>query len=187
MQTKTNICAIVAVGPDNVIGRNGVMPWDCKSDMYHFRQTTLHQPCIFGRTTFENLPQKPLPNRFNIVCSSKYPNKYHNNIFYANSIESALQECSKYPTVFICGGAQIYKYAFDNNLIKTLYLTIIKNQTLKNAIRKSPNYYCRFEPNISEFFNSPQWSVEQIKYPENVLPKDTNNTFAEFYKFTLTR
>ena len=183
MKNKPCICAIVAVGPDNVIGQNGVMPWHCQSDLQHFKKITTPHPCIFGRTTFENLPYKPLPNRLNLVCSSKYSNKYQDGVFYANSLESALNETLNYSKVFICGGAQIYKYAFDQDFIDVLYLTIIKNKNLEYNVRQNPNSYCRFQPNISEFFNSNKWHSEQIFYTKNVLPKDTNDTHAIFYKF----
>lgn len=178
---NTTICAIVAVGPDNVIGRDGVMPWYCKSDFYHFRKTTIPYPCIFGRNTFENLPRKPLPDRFNMVCSSKYKNEYKNNIFYADSIDSALNQCTGYPRVFICGGAQIYKYAFDKDLIDILYLSLIKNHNLESDIQKNPDTYCRFPVQVSEFLNSPNWRSTPIIYPPNEIIQDTNNTTVEFF------
>ena len=187
MENKQTICVIVAIGPDNVIGQNGVMPWHCKSDLYHFQKITTPYPCIFGRTTFENLPIKPLPNRLNLVCSSKYTNTYKNGVFYADSIQSALNECKKYPTVFICGGAQIYKYAFDNDLIDILYLSIIKNSVLEDSIYKNPGAYCRFCLDISRLFNSPKWHVKQMFYPEKELPVDVNNTTAEFFRCNRVR
>ena len=178
---KTEICAIVAIGPDNVIGRNGVMPWYCPADYYHFRKTTIPYPCIFGRTTFENLPVKPLPYRFNLVCSSQYKNEYRDDVFYADSVESALICCENFSRVFICGGAQIYKYAFDRDLIDTFYLTIIKNQILDVEINKNPGAYCRFPIDASVFLNSPKWHSQPIVYPVNELPRNANNTTAEFF------
>lgn len=182
MQNKQNVCAIVAVGPDNVVGKNGVMPWYCKSDFYHFKKLTVPNPCVFGRTTFENLPIAPLPNRFNLVCSTRYKNEYKDGVFYANSVESALKECANYSTVFICGGAQIYKYTFEKDLIDILYLTVIKNSYLKQNIQKNPELYSRFYLDVSAFFDSPKWHVEQIVYSPNEIPKDINNTTAEFFK-----
>ena len=184
---NTTICAIVAVGPDNVIGRDGVMPWYCKSDFYHFRKTTTQYPCIFGRNTFENLPRKPLPDRFNLVCSSKYNNEYKDNVFYADSVESALTQCINYPRVFICGGAQVYKYALKKDLIDTLYLSIIKNQNLESDIRKNPGAYRRFPIDVATFINSPNWHSAPIIYPLNELPQDTNKTTSEFFMCSRVR
>ncbi len=184
---KPIICAAVAVGPYDVIGQNGVMPWHCRSDLYHFQKITTPHPCIFGRTTFENLPHVPLPNRFNIVCSAQYKNIYQNGVFYADSVESALQECSGYSKVFICGGAQIYRYAFDNDLVDILYLTQIKDAMLAENVRKNPDLYCHFYPGVSAFFNSPKWQIETIIYSKKELPTNTGNISAEFFKFNRTR
>lgn len=187
MKNKPIICAAVAVGPYDIIGQNGVMPWHCKSDLYHFHKITTPYPCIFGRTTFENLPHVPLANRFNIVCSGQYTNTLVNGIFYADSVESALRASANYLRVFICGGAKIYKYAFDNDLIDTLYLTLIKNHALEQSAKNNLNLYSRFQPGTEFFFDSPNWKMERICYPKNELPVDTNNTTAEFFKFNRTR
>ena len=187
MQGKPIICAAVAVGPYNIIGQNGVMPWHCKSDLYHFQKITIPYPCIFGRTTFENLPYTPLAHRFNIVCSHQYKNTMGNGIFYGDSIESALRACANSSRVFICGGAKIYSYAFNHDLIDILYLTIIKNPELEQSAKKNLNLYSKFQPGTEFFFDSPTWDMERIFYPKNELPLDTNNTTAEFFKFNRTR
>ena len=113
MKDKTTVCAIVAVGPDNVIGRNGVMPWHSSVDFYHFKKTTVPYPCVFGRKTFENLPIHPLPNRLNLVVSSQYKNEYIDGVFYTSSVERAISECATAQRVFICGGAGVYQYGFN--------------------------------------------------------------------------
>lgn len=187
MDKNSEICGIVAVGPDNVIGLNGVMPWFCASDLYHFRKMTTNQSCIFGRTTFEHLPKQPLPDRLNLVVSSHYKNEYKNGIFYARSLEDAIDECNGAGCIFICGGSQIYEYSLKNDLIDTLYLTVIKNSVLEQQIKQNPGLYCRFPVDIKCFLNSSKWSSQRIIYPKNVLPNDTNNTTAEFYKCQRTR
>ncbi|MBO7644720.1 MAG: dihydrofolate reductase [Alphaproteobacteria bacterium] len=187
MKKTAEICAIVAVGPDNVIGRGGVMPWHCKSDLYHFQKITTPYPCIFGRTTFENLPKKPLPNRLNIVVGSHHNNEYVGKVFYASSIEKAISECNEMDRIFICGGAQIYSYSLNHDLIDTMYLTIIKNPVLEQDIYKNPDVYCRFPYGIKILLNSSKWVSQPIIYPQNILPKDDGITTAEFYKCTRVR
>jgi dihydrofolate reductase len=181
------ICSIVAIGPDNVIGRDGVMPWYCASDFYHFRKTTTPYPCIFGRVTFENLPIKPLPGRLNIVCSSSYKNEFVKDVFCASSIESAIDYCAGSDKVFICGGVGVYKYVFDKDLTDILYISIIKNLNLSRDIKKNPGAYCRFPIQASEFLNCKKWASERIIYPDKELPIDKNNTVAEFYKCVRVR
>lgn len=187
MKKQPKICAIVAVGPDNVIGKDGVMPWYCRADLYHFRQMTLNKPCIFGRTTFENLPVHPLPDRFNLVCSASYKNEYRDGVFYASSVPDAIVQCKTAGRIFICGGSKIYQYALDNDLIDIMYLTVIKNQLLEVQIKKNPGAYCRFPTDIKTFLNSPNWVSKPINYPHGVLPEDYSMTIPEFYKCIRTR
>ena len=34
---KPEVCAIFAIGPDNVIGIDDKMPWHSKKDFYHYK------------------------------------------------------------------------------------------------------------------------------------------------------
>jgi dihydrofolate reductase len=59
----------VARAANGVIGRDGALPWRLKSDLALFRALTLGKPVIMGRRTWDSLPRRPLPGRFNIVLS----------------------------------------------------------------------------------------------------------------------
>src|SRR5262249_17539365 len=59
----------VAVADNDVIGRDGGLPWRLKSDMQHFRRITTGRPVMMGRKTYASLSRKPLPGRTNIVVS----------------------------------------------------------------------------------------------------------------------
>jgi dihydrofolate reductase len=56
------------VADNGVIGQAGGMPWRLKSDLQHFRATTLGRPVVMGRKTFLSIGQ-PLRGRTNIVVS----------------------------------------------------------------------------------------------------------------------
>ena len=187
MQKQPEICAIVAVGPDNVIGRDGIMPWHSPTDFYHFRKMTVPYPCVFGRKTFENLPKRPLPNRLNLVCSSHYKNEYIDGVFYAKSFEHAISECVNAQRVFICGGAGVYRYALERDLIDVMYLTIIRNPILESEIKQNPDSYCRFPIDAKTFFVPSEWSVRPMIYPRNKLPKNDAQTKCMFYECVRTR
>lgn len=62
------IVLVAAIGRNNVIGRNGQLPWRLKSDLKHFRAVTTNRPVVMGRKTFESMG-KPLPDRTNIVLT----------------------------------------------------------------------------------------------------------------------
>ena len=187
MTKKAVVCGIVAVGPDDVIGQNGVMPWYSRQDLYHFRTLTTPYPCVFGKTTFENLPVQPLPNRLNIVCSSAYKNRLYNNVLYIDSLENAIKSCKMFPYVFICGGAKIYEYALQHDLIDVMYITKINDKLLAENIAQSRDAYTRFPVNTNVFFDSDKWVAKRMIYPENVLPQEYPNIVTKFYKCVRAR
>ena len=62
------IVLIAAIGENNVIGRDGQLPWRLKSDLAHFRALTIGKPVIMGRKTYASIG-KPLKDRTNIVLT----------------------------------------------------------------------------------------------------------------------
>ena len=62
---------IYARSRNNVIGKNGDLPWHLPEDLAHFKRTTLGQAVVMGRVTWESIPEKfrPLPGRRNVVVS----------------------------------------------------------------------------------------------------------------------
>ena len=64
------ISIIVAAATNNVIGRDGELPWRLPEDLKRFKQLTIGKPVIMGRLTYESIG-KPLPDRRNIVLSAR--------------------------------------------------------------------------------------------------------------------
>ena len=185
---KTTVCAIVGIGPQNIIGIDDQMPWHCARDLYHFRKTTMGYPCIFGSKTFQGLPQRPLPGRLNIVCSSKYNDTFApDGCFYASSIESAIRQSCGFDKVFICGGASIYNYAFDMDLIDEFYLTKIQAPELTRMVQQESNKYTYFPKAPDKLLTPDKWQPRQIIYPKNVLPPEKTPVTACFLKYIRTR
>lgn len=181
------ICASVAVGPYDVIGQNGSIPWHSRQDFFHFKTITTPYPCIFGRNTYDNMPKKPLPNRLNIVCSSQYKNETKDGVFYANSLENAIdfaKNNSDQDKIFICGGSVIYKYALEHNLIDVMFLTKIDDEKLAKQVLDNRAAFTYFPIYTGAFFNPAVWNQEKIKYKPGVLPLETSSVFPVFYKFT---
>ena len=66
------ISLIVAYAKNNVIGKDGKIPWNIEGEQSRFKELTTNNIVIMGRKTFEEIYQKlqkPLPNRINIVIS----------------------------------------------------------------------------------------------------------------------
>ena len=184
---KTTVCGIVAIGPDDVIGKNGVMPWYSRQDFYHFKTLTTPFPCVFGKNTFENLPVRPLPNRLNVVCSSLFQDEFRGGIFFAKSIESAIEKCKDFPYIFICGGAKVYEYALNQDLIDIMYITQIYDNQLEKSIKANGTEYIRFPISTNEFFLSERWVSERIIYPKEKLPDERTDITAKIFKCVRVR
>ena len=185
---KPTICAIAAAGPQNVIGIGDRMPWHSLADFYHFRKITMGYPCVFGRKTFQGLPKQPLPGRLNIVCSAQHNNtRGQDGVFLASSIESAIKYSQNFDHIFICGGARIYDYALNHDLIDVFYLTKVYSPALATQIKENPDRYTYFPKDLDTFFSPNRWQSQQIVYPGNILPIEKSPIQATFYKFTRTR
>ena len=64
------LAMIVAMDLDNVIGKDGGLPWKLPADLKYFRKVTMSKPIIMGRTTFESIG-RALPGRANIVLTER--------------------------------------------------------------------------------------------------------------------
>lgn len=115
---------IVAYDTNLAIGKHGDLPWGraLPGDLAHFRQLTRGGSVIMGRRTFESIGKKPLPERENIVISSR-PTGVE-KVLTAIDLESALA-LARYP-VFIIGGAQVYAAALKHSDIDTIYATEVE-------------------------------------------------------------
>lgn len=111
---------IYARSRNGVIGHQGQMPWHLPEDLAHFRRTTLGQPVIMGRKTWDSLPARfrPLPGRLNIVITrqaSWRPEPDSTEVLRASALPEALALCAgrtgPQDTVWVMGGAQIYALA----------------------------------------------------------------------------
>lgn len=99
--------AIWAQSVDGIIGDGEDIPWDLPEDRKHFKDTTSGHPIIMGRRTWESLPFKPLPNRKNIVLSSREAGAWSRGASVVADIPDLEGDA------WIIGGAQIYAATLD--------------------------------------------------------------------------
>jgi dihydrofolate reductase len=103
---------IYARARNGVIGANNTLPWHLPEDLAHFKRTTLGQPVIMGRKTWDSLPPKfrPLPGRLNIVVT-RQPDWQAEGALRAGSIDEAMTLCPADAQAWVIGGAEIYAQA----------------------------------------------------------------------------
>lgn len=99
---------IAAVDRRMGIGHQNKLLFWLPNDLKRFKALTTENTVIMGRKTFESLPKGALPNRRNIVLSSR-PNTDFPGAEVFTSLEEALEACSPNEQVFIMGGASVYR------------------------------------------------------------------------------
>ena len=106
------------IGSDN--SKNGI-PWSNKEDLQHFKETTVGQTILMGRTTYEKIG-KPLPNRKTIVLSSMTMDDPRVEV--CHNLKELLEKYKGYKDpLYICGGSSVYKQAMkyaDELIISTI-------------------------------------------------------------------
>lgn len=126
----TMISIIVAFTKNNVIGKDGHIPWDLPDDREHFKKLTFGSVIIMGRKSFEEIFKKfgaGLPGRETIVLSTT-TDFCGDNYRSAVSLQNAINFSKKnFPekNIFICGGESVYREALNLKIAETLYITEI--------------------------------------------------------------
>jgi dihydrofolate reductase len=130
------VSLIAAMAENRVIGVHNTLPWHLPADLKHFRQITTGHHVIMGRRNYESIG-KPLPNRTNIVVTRN--RHFHApGCVVAHSLEEALEGARNDQEIFIIGGAEIYRQAFDR--ADRLYLTLV------HANIAGDTYFPAFDP-----------------------------------------
>ncbi|QNG61556.1 dihydrofolate reductase [Bacillus sp. PAMC26568] len=118
------ISMIVAMDENQLIGHNNDLPWRIPADLAYFKKTTMGQPVLMGRKTFESIG-KPLPGRENIVLT-RNERFSHEGVTVIHSLDKALvNEAYADQNLFIIGGAEIFKECL--HIADRLYVTKIHN------------------------------------------------------------
>ena len=139
------ISAIVAVDENWGIGYNGDLLEHIPEDLKYFKQLTSGNTIVMGRKTWDSLPKKPLPNRFNIVITSQERHFEEMTAFIPFSeAVSRLKHSPKEDDLFIIGGGQIYKELLP--YCDRVYVT---------KIFKNHNQVDTYFPNLDE---SEEWT-----------------------------
>ena len=122
------ICAVTTGG---FIGKDGDLIYKLKKDLVNFKKLTTNQLVLMGRSTWESLPRKPLPQRVNVVLTSKLSYKVPPGVFLAHSKEQILNhhletgKNTEDKDLWIIGGNKLYCEFLD--YAEEVYLTRVKD------------------------------------------------------------
>jgi dihydrofolate reductase len=98
------------------------MPWHLPDELKRFMRITTGHSMIMGRKTFETFP-KLLPNRRHIVITRQTDYQAQDEVDIVNTLDAAIDACKDEDKVFVIGGAEIYRQAYEK--CDELYLTIV--------------------------------------------------------------
>ena len=114
------IALIVARSRNNVIGRNGQIPWKIKGEQAQFRKLTTGNVVVMGRKSYEEIGH-PLPNRMNIIVSLS-ANYSGENLVTVSSLQEAI-EADGDANIYVCGGYGLFMEAIP--IVEKMYITEI--------------------------------------------------------------
>ncbi|GAB6990050.1 dihydrofolate reductase [Paenibacillus pini] len=100
------ITLIWAMGENQVIGNNNMLPWRLPRDMAYFKEQTMGKKVVMGRKTWESFGSKPLPGRTNVVLTRDLDYKT-TGAQVIHNIEEAI-DFAEHEEVMVIGGAEIY-------------------------------------------------------------------------------
>ena len=126
---RVPLVIVVAASRNNVIGRDGGMPWRLSTDLKRFKALTSGKPMIVGRKTLESFGGKALPNRPHVVVT-RDASLIVDGADVVQSLEAAIERAQAIAAstgadeVGILGGGEIYKQSI--HLADRLYVTHVE-------------------------------------------------------------
>ena len=118
------ISLIVAIGVDNIIGKDNDLPWYYPEDLKYFKKVTKGKPVIMGENTFFSIEGRlghPLPNRRNIVATLNKDFSYEGVEVVHDFIAFLKENLDTEEEIFVIGGKQIYALCLD--YVQKMYIT----------------------------------------------------------------
>lgn len=167
---------ILACDLNGVIGNGNELPWgkSLPYDLNRFKELTEGHIVVMGRKTFESIGSKPLPNRENVVLSTRKTNQFlkHDNLYFSNDIGAILDQydCTGgNRDLWIIGGMNVYKQFMP--YVQEIYITEVQEEF-------------KGDTGFDNEFTEPLWN-DFSKEIEGFKLKDEKNKHSMiFYKFT---
>jgi dihydrofolate reductase len=116
------VSLIVAAAANDVIGRDGDLPWHVREDLRRFRRLTLDHVLVVGRRTHRSIVARlgrPLDRRLSVVVT-RGDMAPHDTVVPAPStahavgVARAVAEFCGHDEVFVIGGATVYEQALGD-------------------------------------------------------------------------
>ena len=153
---------IVAVDRKYGIGKDNNLLAHVPADMKFFREKTMGKTIVMGSSTYMSFPKRPLPERENLVLTSR-PESYPEVKCFESIAELFAYIKGRDDDVFVCGGSTVYLQLLP--YCEKAYVTHIDEEFDADV----------FFPNLSELEN---W--EKTEESDVVETNGYNITFAVY-------
>lgn len=120
------IIGIAACDPQGVMGKNGHLPWHCPEELRHFSSTIDRFPLVMGYKTFLSMPTHYFEGRTTIIFSRHKHTPTFPGQQFVSSLPEFLSVEGAFSTLYVIGGAQIYRLFFEAKLMTSFLLTRMK-------------------------------------------------------------
>lgn len=120
------LSAIVAVSENDVIGREGDLPWHLPSDLKRFKKLTMGHHLLMGRKTYDSIG-RPLPGRTSVVLTRDETYRPRGDpsgeVIVVRSLDAALERVASDSEAFVIGGESLFRLTLP--LVDRLYVTFV--------------------------------------------------------------
>ena len=127
------ISLIVAIGKNNLIGKDNNLPWYYPEDLKYFKKVTAGHPVIMGENTFYSIVGRlshPLKGRLNIVATLNKDFKYEQEGYDVEVVYDFIEWMKVHKDdseeYFVIGGKQIYALSLD--YVDRMYITHVNKE-----------------------------------------------------------
>lgn len=154
---------ITAITPNQGIGFQNRIPWNCPNDLKYFKRFTTGHYVIMGRKTYESIG-KPLPQRVNLVVGKGN----NDGVINIRSIEEGITFAKRSGAriLWVIGGASIYDYFLKHFVIDGFVLT------------STPEYKCDtfIKTDIKKYLHS--YNYSRVFQEKKLEEEFTLNVYA---------
>lgn len=125
------VSMIAAMDLDRGIGKDNDLLWNLPADMRFFKETTQGHIVVMGRKNYDSIPERfrPLPNRENAILTRDKSFEAPGCLVF-HSLEEVFAHYKNETerTVFIIGGGQVFKEAWESGLVTELFITVVNER-----------------------------------------------------------
>lgn len=133
---------VVCRDKNGAIGLENGLPWEQPTDMKYFKRATVGTALIMGMHTFRSMGEHGLPERFNVVITTKYQERNKTNtlrnVMFVKDFGQAMAVAKirarelnpENPRVSIVGGGMIYREAIRQGVVQVIRETVVQTETM---------------------------------------------------------